>query len=105
LERQTSKYVQTEDFRLLGDKTPVPTAQETHYLSATEPSLLMLALVRKHGVTSQKTAFFIVIAVKTSNIAHVDIVTVHNPLKLQQEYFIRKILVHERYHSLTQTCG
>jgi hypothetical protein len=30
-----------EEWRLLGYKNPVPTSQETHYVSATELSLLM----------------------------------------------------------------
>jgi hypothetical protein len=35
----------TEEFRLLGYKTPVRTSQETHYLSAKEHSQLILCKV------------------------------------------------------------
>jgi hypothetical protein len=34
-----------EECRLLGYKTPVRTSQETHYISATEPSRLMLCKI------------------------------------------------------------
>jgi hypothetical protein len=34
-----------EECRLLGHKTPVRTSQETHYVSATEPSQLMLCKI------------------------------------------------------------
>jgi hypothetical protein len=34
-----------EECRLLGYKNPVPTSQETHYVSATEPSRLMLCKI------------------------------------------------------------
>jgi hypothetical protein len=34
-----------EECRLLGYKTPVRTSQETHYVSTTEPSQLMLRKV------------------------------------------------------------
>jgi hypothetical protein len=34
-----------EEFRLLGYKNPVRTSQETHYVSATEPSRLMLCKI------------------------------------------------------------
>jgi hypothetical protein len=34
-----------EECRLLGYKTPVRTSQETHYVSATESSLLMLCMI------------------------------------------------------------
>jgi hypothetical protein len=34
-----------EECRLLGYKPPVRTSQETHYVSATEPSQLMLCKV------------------------------------------------------------
>jgi hypothetical protein len=34
-----------EECRLLGYKSPVPTSQETHYVSATEPSRLMLCKI------------------------------------------------------------
>jgi hypothetical protein len=36
----------TEDFRLLGYKNSVCTSQETHYVSATESSQLMLRKIR-----------------------------------------------------------
>jgi hypothetical protein len=55
-----------EEWRLLGYKTPARTSQETHYVSTTESSQLMLCLQEPHGVTTQKTPFFIVTAVKTS---------------------------------------
>jgi hypothetical protein len=49
----TSKYIQHwgfqagdyEECRLLGYKTPVRTSQETHYLSATDSSRLMLCKI------------------------------------------------------------
>jgi hypothetical protein len=34
-----------EECRLLGYKSPVPTSQETHHISATEPSPLMLCKI------------------------------------------------------------
>jgi hypothetical protein len=34
-----------EECRLLGNKNPVHTSQETHYVSATEPSRLMLCKI------------------------------------------------------------
>jgi hypothetical protein len=34
-----------EEWRLLGYKNPVRTSQETHYISATEPSQLMLCKI------------------------------------------------------------
>jgi hypothetical protein len=34
-----------EDFRLSGYKNPVPTSQETHHISATQPSQLMLCKI------------------------------------------------------------
>jgi hypothetical protein len=34
-----------EECRLLGYKNPVRTSQETHYISPTEPSLLMLCKI------------------------------------------------------------
>jgi hypothetical protein len=34
-----------EECRLLGYRTPVRTSQETHYVSATEPSQLMLCKI------------------------------------------------------------
>jgi hypothetical protein len=37
--------VQVEECRLLGYKNPVRTSQETHYVSATEPSRLMLCKI------------------------------------------------------------
>jgi hypothetical protein len=35
-----------EECRILGYKNPVRTSQETHYVSATEPSRLMLCKIR-----------------------------------------------------------
>jgi hypothetical protein len=78
-----------EECRLLGYKNPVRTSQETHYVFATASSQLMLCkiwsfhscdyeewclpgwftvLQEPHGVTSQKMAFFIVTAFKTSDL-------------------------------------
>jgi hypothetical protein len=39
---QNGSNWETEECRLLGDKTPVCTSQETHYASATELNRLML---------------------------------------------------------------
>jgi hypothetical protein len=42
--------------RLLGYKTPVRTSQETHYVSATEPSLLMLCKIWGFTAMTMKNA-------------------------------------------------
>jgi hypothetical protein len=51
-------YVQEDDYKeclLLGFKNPVHTSQETHYFSATEPSLLMVSKIQGfHGGDYEK---------------------------------------------------
>jgi hypothetical protein len=48
-----------EECRLLGYKNPVHTSQETHYVSATEPSQLMLCKICGfHGVTMKNAVIW-----------------------------------------------
>jgi hypothetical protein len=44
-----------EAFRLLGHETPVRTLQETHYISTTQPSRLMLCKICDfHGINYEE---------------------------------------------------
>jgi hypothetical protein len=52
------RYVMYEECRLLGYKNPVRTSQETHYVSATEPSRFYVRFEVSTAVTMKNVVFW-----------------------------------------------
>jgi hypothetical protein len=56
---ELEEHAQQEECRLLGCKTRVRTSQETHYVSATQPSLLLLCKIWSfHGGDYENAVFW-----------------------------------------------